>query len=76
MHQLFEYLILTEYFLKSNIDGAKYIAHCEDIDKIELKKEGTAKKILSRVFFAVSIQHHSAKTGGKVNSLLCPIMFE
>jgi 16S rRNA (uracil1498-N3)-methyltransferase len=33
-------------FLKSNLDGAKYIAHCEKSDKLELKNEKLKAKTL------------------------------
>ena len=33
-------------FLKNNMDGAKYIAHCAKSDKLELRKENAAEKIL------------------------------
>ena len=35
--KLYEPISLTN-FLRNNINGAKYIAHCEDGDKNELKK--------------------------------------
>jgi 16S rRNA (uracil1498-N3)-methyltransferase len=43
--KLNEVIPLTD-FLKSNVDGAKYIAHCEKSDKLELRKENAAEKIL------------------------------
>ncbi len=33
-------------FIKQEFDGAKYIAHCEDIEKTELKNMPKAKKTL------------------------------
>ena len=33
-------------FLKSNVDGVKYIAHCEKSNKLELKNEKLEEKTL------------------------------
>jgi len=43
--KLNEAITLTD-FLKSNMDGAKYIAHCEKSDKLELRKDNAAEKTL------------------------------
>jgi 16S rRNA (uracil1498-N3)-methyltransferase len=43
--KLNEAISLTD-FLKSNVDGAKYIAHCEKSDKLELKNEKLEEKTL------------------------------
>ena len=43
--KLNEAISLTD-FLKSNVDGAKYIAHCEKSDKLEFRKEDTVEKTL------------------------------
>jgi len=43
--KLNEAISLTN-FLKSNVDGAKYIAHCEKSDKLELRKVNSAEKTL------------------------------
>ena len=43
--KLNEAISLTD-FLKSNVDGAKYIAHCEKSDKLELRKENAEEKTL------------------------------
>ena len=43
--KLNEAISLTD-FLKSNLDGAKYIAHCEKSDKLELKNEKLEEKTL------------------------------
>jgi len=43
--KLNEAMSLTD-FLKSNVDGAKYIAHCEKSDKLELRKVNSAEKTI------------------------------
>ena len=35
-----------ELFITQNSEGSKYIAHCEDSDKLELRKENAAEKTL------------------------------
>ena len=43
--KLNEAITLTD-FLKSNMDGSKYITHCEKSDKLELRKVNSAEKTL------------------------------